>query len=76
MKKNMNSTNLPSILILMGAALILTALSIFIAKPQNINLFLTPYTGSQIFLSKILTLIGCLSTTTGYTLMNNADSKS
>ena len=74
MKKNIRPTKFQNILIWTGLALLLTALFIVIAKPQNINLFLTPYSGSQIFLSKILTLIGCLSTTTGYTMINNAES--
>jgi hypothetical protein len=49
-----------------GIALLMTSVIIFVAKPSNITIFIAPYIGNKILLSKILSILGCLSTATGY----------
>ena len=52
----------------LGVALILTALLIWVANPTEVVLFLTPYTGSSIFLTRALAICGTQSVILGLAL--------
>ncbi len=51
-----------------GIALTLTAALIAFAKPGEIIILLTPYSGDPMMLSSILVMMGVLSTMLGYAL--------
>jgi len=51
-----------------GVAIILTAMYLMAARPRNILVLLTPYSGDPVILGSVLVVIGVLSTTLGYAL--------
>ena len=51
-----------------GIALILTAAIIAVARPEEIIVLLTPYSGEPMMLSSILVMMGVLSSILGYAL--------
>lgn len=52
----------------LGLALLVTALLIWAANPREIIVFLAPYTGSRVMLTRMLTFSGVQSIIVGYAL--------
>jgi len=51
-----------------GIVFIVTAAYIIYAKPENLTVFLTPYTGSPVLLGNIMILFGGFASILGFTL--------
>lgn len=51
-----------------GVAIIVTAMYLMAARPRNILVLLTPYSGDPVVLGSVFVVIGVLSTTLGYAL--------
>lgn len=67
-KKQSTKENASDSLRWLGVTLMLTALLIWVANPSEVVLFLTPYTGNRIILTRTLVICGVQSVILGLAL--------